>query len=258
MTGRLEGKVAIVTGAGSGIGRAITAAFLREGAIIIGVDRDPAGLEGTAQVAGRANLIPVVADVTDEALPVRLEDLLRQHRLALDILVNNAGVGRGSDVEGTSDADLRQVLEINLVGLFRLSRFAVAQMKPRRQGTILNLASVYAVMGAQISSAYSASKGAVAALTRQMATDYGPSGIRVNALAPGLIATPLTEDRIRTQAWRRQICIDQTPLRRVGLPEDVAAAAVFLCSGEASFITGEVLKVDGGWTMSGFPRESDA
>lgn len=253
MAGRLVDKVAIVTGAGSGIGRAITLAFAREGARVLAVDRDSGGLAETCRLAAR----PVAAlegDVTDPQLPGLLRSTL-QALGPLDILVNNAGIGGGGNVEDTSDDDLRRYLEVNVVGLFRLSRFAIEEMKPRRRGAILNLASVYAVMGASNSAGYSASKGAVASFTRQLATDYGPDGIRVNSVGPGLIETPLTSERIRTQAWRRRIAIDQTPLRRVGQPEDVAAAAVFLCSDEAGFITGELIKVDGGWDMAGYPRE---
>lgn len=253
MTDRLADKVAIVTGAGSGIGRAITLAFAREGARVLAVDRDPSGLATTIAAAAKP-VTPVQGDVTDPQLPGTLRAALRDLG-QLDILVNNAGIGGGGDVEHTSDDDLRRYLEVNVVGLFRLSRFAVEEMKPRRRGAILNLASVYSVMGASHSAGYSTSKGAVAAFTRQLATDYGPHGIRVNALGPGLIETPLTAERIRTQAWRRRVAIDQIPLQRVGQPEDVAAAAVFLCSDEAGFITGELLKVDGGWDMAGYPRE---
>ncbi len=253
MADRLLDKVAIVTGAGSGIGRAITLAFAREGARVVAVDRDPAGLAETVTMADKP-VVSVPGDVTDPQLPGILRAALRELG-PLDILVNNAGIGGGGTAEATSDEELRRYLEVNVVGLFRLSRFAVEEMKPRRCGAILNLASVYAVMGAAHSAGYSTSKGAVAAFTRQLATDYGPHGIRVNALGPGLIETPLTAERIRTQAWRRRIAIDQTPLQRVGQPEDVAAAAVFLCSDEAGFITGELLKVDGGWDMAGYPRE---
>jgi NAD(P)-dependent dehydrogenase (short-subunit alcohol dehydrogenase family) len=139
------------------------------------------------------------------------------------------------------------------MALFRLPRAAVGAMRGRG-GVILNLASIYSFVGATGSAAYSASKAAVAGITRQMATDYGPEGIRVVALAPGLIETPLTAERILTEAWRRAIFIDQCPLRRVGQPEDIANAAMFLLSDEASFITGEVLRVDGGWTLGRYPR----
>lgn len=249
MSGRLAGRTALITGAAAGIGRAIALRFAAEGAVVLATDRDAAAL----CTLGTAARLQVVGDVTDAALPEQLGAALDGAGLRLDILVNNAGIGRGGMAAETDDAQMRHFLEVNLVALLRLSRFAVGRM--RHGGAILNLASVYAEVGATRSAGYSASKGAVAALTRQMATDYGPEGIRVNALAPGLIETPLTAERIRTETWRRAIFIDQAPLRRVGQPEDVAAAALFLCSDDAAFIAGEVLRVDGGWAMGRFPRE---
>ncbi|MSP66726.1 MAG: SDR family oxidoreductase [Alphaproteobacteria bacterium] len=252
---RLADAVAVVTGAGSGIGRAIALAFLREGALVLGIDRNAVGLGETGACASSDRYSSLVGDVADPRLPDTLQRALAARGGRLDILVNNAGIGGNADAEETTDADLQRFLDVNVLGLFRLSRFAVGIMRGQKSGVILNTASVFALMGATRSPAYSASKGAVTALTRQMATDYGPFGIRVNALAPGLIDTPLTAERIRTEAWRRRICIEQTPLGRAGTPGDVAGAALFLCSNEAAFITGQVLVIDGGWDMCGFPRE---
>ncbi len=252
MAAELNGKIAIVTGAGSGIGQAITRLFCAEGAWVLAVDRDAKGLAETLGQCPPGQFGELVGDVTDAALPDAIRKALPG---PLDILINNAGVGAGGMIEATSDDDLRRFFEINVVGLFRLARMGVELMK-KRGGSIVNLASIFAEIGATSSAAYSASKGAVASLTRQMATDYGPIGIRVNSLGPGLIETPLTRDRIRDQAWRRTIFIDQAPLRRVGQPEDVANAALFLASDRSAFITGELLRVDGGWAMGRYPRET--
>ncbi|SMF35537.1 3-oxoacyl-[acyl-carrier protein] reductase [Tistlia consotensis] len=256
---RLTGRLAVVTGAGAGIGRAIARRLASEGASLIVLDRQPEGLAETEALLGEAAhgagqvVRCLEGDVTDPALPDRLRALLAELGRPLDVLVNNAGIGGGGMAHETSDADLQRYLDVNLVGLFRLSRFAVEAMRGRG-GVILNLASIYSFIGATGSAAYSATKAAVAGLTRQMATDYGPEGIRVVALAPGLIETPLTAERIRSERWRRHIYIDQSPLRRVGRPEDIAAAAAFLVSDDASFVTGETLRVDGGWTLGRYPR----
>lgn len=252
--GRLADMTVVLTGAGMGIGRAMALRFAAEGAWVLGIDRQPGPLAETAgRAAGPGRFVALEGDVTDPGLPETIAATLAAHGRRWDGLVNNAGIGGGGMAEATSDDDLQRYLDVNLKALFRLSRAAVGAMKGRG-GVILNLASVYSFVGASGSAAYSTSKAAVAGLTRQMATDYGPDGIRVVALAPGLIETPLTAERIRTEAWRRTIFIDQCPLRRVGRPEDVAAAAVFLLSDEAAFITGEVLRVDGGWTVGRYPR----
>ncbi len=250
---RLEDRTAVVTGAASGIGRAIALRLAGEGATVLGVDRDAAGLEETrAQGSPPRRFVPMVGDVTDPTLPERIHDWLRRDGRALDILVNNAGIGGGGRATETSDAELARYLDTNLTSVFRLSRFAVERMQGRG-GVILNIASIYATVGATRSAAYSTAKAAVAGLTRQMATDYGGDGIRVVAIAPGLIETPMTAERNRSDPWRRRILIDQCPLRRVGTPEEVAAAAAFLVSDDASFVNGEILRVDGGWAMGRYP-----
>lgn len=250
-TSRFAGKTAIVTGAGSGIGFAIAELMASQGAHVLAVDRDAAGL---ARLGG--GIETLTADVTDPALP----EMLRQRRAGrpLSILVNNAGIGGGGRADETSEEDFRRHFEINVLALFSLSKFAVSAMRQSGGGAIVNIASIYAVVGATGSAGYSTSKAAVDGLTRQMATDFGPENIRVNAVAPGLIETPLTAERIRTEAWRRHIFIEQAPLRRVGLPADIAHAVAFLASDEAAFITGATLRVDGGWAVGRYPRQGDA
>lgn len=248
----LEGRTAIVTGAGQGIGAAIAGALLQAGAHVVAVDREAAGIK---ELAENPAVTPLQGDVTDIALPDQLSRVLDGAGRRVDILINNAGVARGAHALDTSDEDFARYFDINVLGLFRLSRWAVARMMTAGGGAIVNTASIFGLIGAQNSCGYSASKAAVIGLTRQMANDFGPNGIRVNAVAPGLIETPLTAERIRTEAWRRHQMIDGAPLRRAGQPEDVARAVRFLASDEASFITGQILAVDGGWAMGRYPRE---
>ncbi|MCB5410400.1 SDR family NAD(P)-dependent oxidoreductase [Pseudogemmobacter faecipullorum] len=250
---RLDGRTAIVSGAGQGIGLAIAGALREAGAHVVALDREAEGIDAFA--AG-GNATALTGDITDATLPERIAARLGALGRDVDILCNNAGVARGSHALGTSDEDLARFLDINVMGHFRLSRWAVARMMPRGGGAIVNTASIFGMIGAQNSCGYSISKSAVVGMTRQMATDFGPNGIRVNAVAPGLIETPLTAERIRSEAWRRQVMIDGAPLRRVGSAQEVAKAVRFLASDEASFITGEILAVDGGWAVGRFPRES--
>ncbi len=250
-TSRFAGKTAIVTGAGSGIGFAIAELMSSQGAQVLAVDRDTAGLARLG-----ADIDTVTADVTDPALPDTLRQKLEGRPLS--ILVNNAGIGGGGRADETGEEDFRRYFEINVLALFSLSKFAVSAMRQSGGGTIVNIASIYAIVGATGSAGYSTSKAAVDGLTRQMGTDFGPENIRVNAVAPGLIETPLTAERIRREAWRRHIFVEQAPLRRVGLPGDVAQAVAFLASDEAAFITGATLRVDGGWAVGRYPRQGDA
>lgn len=255
---KLQGKAVVLTGAGSGIGRGIAQRLVADGAEVLALDRDGDGLRETAALcSGPGRIELLTADVTNPDLPAMVASALASLGWEWDGLVNNAGIGGGGMATECSDEALQGYLDVNVSAVFRLSRAAIEAMRGRG-GVIVNLASVYSFVGATGSAAYSISKAAVAGMTRQMATDYGPEGIRVVALAPGLIETPLTAERIRSESWRRQIFIDQCPLRRVGKPEDIAAAASFLLSDDASFITGETLRVDGGWTLGRYPRPDQA
>jgi NAD(P)-dependent dehydrogenase (short-subunit alcohol dehydrogenase family) len=238
--GVLAGKVCVVTGAGAGIGRGIARLFLRAGAILVAADKDSRGL-ATLQGA-----LPVLADVT---APDAAERILAPAiaRGGPDVLVNNAGVTTVRPLLETSDADLQEALDVNLAGTFRLAREAVRAMGAHgRGGAIVNMASVNAMVGHPCVSAYAATKGAIHALTRQMAVECGPHGIRVNALSPGLIVTEAFAARLTEEGSR--LMTEAYPVGRLGHPDDVAPAALFLASDAAAFITGADLPVDGGMT----------
>jgi len=254
---RLSNKTIVLTGAGSGIGRGMAEGFVREGAKVLGVDLSADGLAQTANiVTGSGQFKVLVGDVTDTDLPDAIAHRLTDLGWGWNVLCNNAGIGGGGMAADCDDATLDRYLDVNVKSVFRLSRAALNAWKGKG-GVILNTASIYSFVGATGSAAYSTSKAAVAGMTRQMATDYGVEGIRVVAVAPGLIETPLTAERIRSEAWRRQIFLDQSPLRRAGTPEDIANGAIFLVSDEASFITGETLRIDGGWSLSRYPRPDE-
>ncbi len=253
---RLGQRRAIVTGGGSGIGRSIVRRFLAEGARVLAVDRDPEGLIGTAAACAEAGpaLATLALDLTGESAPVEIVARAGSTLGGIDILVNNAGIAEGLPLHLTEDAVLDRTLDVNLRSLFRLSREVVRVMRAGGGGAILNIASVYGLTGAMRTAAYSASKAAVVGLTVQMATDYGRDGIRVNALAPGLVETPLTAPFLANEGFRRAV-VEGSPLGRIGDVEEVAAAALFLCSDEAGYITGEVIRVDGGWSAARLPPE---
>jgi len=240
MSNRLEGKVALVTGAASGIGAACARRFADEGAQVAGLDlgvpdAHPCAAFGTVDVRD-----PVAVDVALEGLVADVGPI--------DVLVNAAGVSSFGTADSIDDAEWARVLDINLKGTWHVARTVVRGMVKRRGGSIVNLASVEGIEGGQSQAAYNAAKGGVVLLTRSMAVDYGPFNVRVNCLCPGMIETPMTaalQDRNLKPVleWFR----DQHLLGRVGRPEEVAAAALFLASDDASFVTGHALAVDGGY-----------
>lgn len=247
---RLDGKVAVITGAASGIGGACALRFAQEGARIAGLDvNDPPDAHRDAVAKAAHDSLWTRVDVRDEASIERAiaEALARFGRI--DLLVNAAGVSGFGAVDALDAAEWDRVVGINLKGTYLVSKHAVRPMKEQRAGSIVNLASIEGLEGFQGQAAYNASKGGVVLLTRNMAIDYGAFGVRVNCLCPGFIDTPMTEI-LKTPGLEgiRQQFIDLHMLKRAGRPEEVAACALFLCSDDASFVTGHALVVDGGFT----------
>lgn len=254
---RLAGKVALITGAGSGIGRASAIRFAAEGARVAVVDVDAAGGEATCQEiaasGGAATFIR--GDVTDAA---SVHDAFAAAVTfggadRLDISFHNAGIGSVGNVEETSLAEFERVMSVNVRGVFLCCQEAVAWMKPHGRGSIINMSSCIATMGLGRRAAYSASKGAVLALTKSMQVDYAACGIRVNALMPGTIHTPFVEGYLRRSfADRQEEALANIRARQLtgelGRAEDVAWAALYLASDESRFVMGAGIAVDGGLT----------
>lgn len=241
-------RIMIVTGAGSGLGAAMVRRFLRQpDTQVLGIDRDGAALTAMQGDLG-ARFAAMAGDLTDPLLPAAAIAECDRCFGPVTVLVNTVGAGKSTPLHDTSDESLSFFLEINLKTMFRMSRAALGVMMPQGHGAILNMATAIAMTAYPGQAPYAAAKGGVIALTRQMAVDYGPHGIRVNAIAPGLIETPFTAERIRDGSFDG--VIGATPLRRLGRPEDIAASADFLCSGDAAHITGQILAIDGGWSMA--------
>ncbi len=244
---RLEGRVALVTGAGAGIGRAIARTLASEGAHVYVTDIDGAAAESVAReiTAGGGSAQGLAADVS------RGQDVTAMFRAAeaghgrLDVLVNNAGLNVRGDFRHLSDADWVKIREVNLDGVVRVARDGFALLKASGRGSLVNIASIMGHRGLRQLAAYSATKGAVLALTRGLAVEYAPFNIRVNALAPGFVETALTARALKNPGIHKAL-LDSTPLRRFGLPEEIAKAALFLASDDASYVTGAELAVDGG------------
>ncbi|HVD00066.1 MAG TPA: SDR family oxidoreductase [Candidatus Dormibacteraeota bacterium] len=248
--GRLEGRVAIVTGGTMGIGAAVTRSFLAEGASLVIVARRPPAPEIRKEL-GPNRVRFLEADVAEEATAARAVDLAQESYGGLDILVNNAALDFVRDIDETATEDARRVLEVNFLGAFWMLRLAGRVMRERGRGSIVNVVSRYALVGGAGMGIYSAAKGALLSLTRSAAVEWGPAGVRVNAVAPGLTDTPLIRTWIAEQPdperFRAQLTAS-LPLRRLGEAEDVASAVLYLASDEARQVTGACLSVDGGFT----------
>ena len=249
---RLLGKVAIITGGGSGIGRASAAMFAREGAFVALVDRDEEGAREALSLlhaAGGDGSVHV-GDVGDADFARTTIENVARDRGKLDVLMLAAGFSCGGNVVTTDPADWDAVFRANVGGTWLWAKAAVPIMQRQHKGSIITLASQLAVAGGKGNSAYIAAKGAIISLTRTMAVDFATDGIRVNALAPGAIVTPLLRRSFARHADPqavREASRQRHAMKRFGEADEVAAAALYLASDESSFTTGVVLPVDGGW-----------
>jgi meso-butanediol dehydrogenase/(S,S)-butanediol dehydrogenase/diacetyl reductase len=249
---QLDGKIAIVTGAASGIGRETALVFARRGARVLAVDLNQEGLDALVAEGDQQGLQirSFAQNLTAEHAASEVFAYCRANIGEADVLANIAGQANDRSAHETSDDDLDRFYELNLKVTFRMSREAVRQMT-EGGGSIVNTTSAVALVGMRGTAPYSAAKAAIVGLTRQMAADYGDRNIRVNAVAPGLIRTPATDARIAANAFDNTVT-KARPLQRVGTPLDIANAFAFLASDEASFVTGAVLPVCGGWSTTRF------
>ena len=248
----LQQKVALVTGAGSGIGAAIADTFARAGAWVFVADRDFSGgsatVERIRQSGGKADYFELDVANVDACEEVARKVIAMAGRL--DVLVNNAGVGHVGTMVDTTVADLDRLYNVNVRGVFNVTKAFFPFMLERRSGVIVNIASIGGLVAVRDRLAYTVSKHAVVGLTRAMALDHAKDGIRVNAICPGRVETPFVSARLKEypdpQKAYEEMCSTQ-PMGRMGRPEEIAAAALYLASDEASFYTGSTLTPDGGW-----------
>jgi NAD(P)-dependent dehydrogenase (short-subunit alcohol dehydrogenase family) len=242
-------RVYVVTGGTRGIGAAIARGLVDAGARVCVLARNVDGLAAMGE-----RILGISVDVADTAAVARAFTRVVDSWGRLDGLVNNAGinkVGRSLDVDPT---DFARILDVNVTGLFACSQAAARTMAARGGGAIVNIASMTSFVGQPERAAYIASKSAVLGLTRALAVEWGPIGIRVNAVAPGYIKTDLTDDLVSRGVLQVDVIEGRTPLRRFGTPSDVVGAVLFLLSDQAGFATGQALTVDGGWTANGYFR----
>ncbi|NLM37821.1 MAG: 3-oxoacyl-[acyl-carrier-protein] reductase [Firmicutes bacterium] len=244
---KLAQEVAIITGAARGIGRAIAEALAREGAKVVLVDLLPAVHDTAAELRQAGyEVLALTVDVSSFEEAQQMVDQTVAHFGQIDILVNNAGITRDNLLLRMPPEDWEKVININLTGTFNLTKAAIKHMIKRKSGKIINIASIIGEIGNVGQANYAASKAGVIAFTKSVAKELGSRGIRANAVAPGFIKSQMTDvlpDKVKAELEK------QIPLSRLGLPEDVAKAVVFLASSDADYITGQVLNIDGGMVM---------
>jgi NAD(P)-dependent dehydrogenase (short-subunit alcohol dehydrogenase family) len=252
----LAGKVVVCTGAAQGIGRAMLDAFARHGAKLALVDVATDGMlqaqaELLAQYPGLATLC-ATASVSDDGAVAKAFAAVREHYGRVDVLLNNAGISMNMPSLELEPADWRRAIDIDLSGVFYCCQQAGRMMAGSGGGVILNTASMFGIVAAPERAAYCAAKAGVVALSKSLAVEWAAHGIRVNALCPGYVRTALVDALIARGALDEARLNTRTPLGRLGTPQDVAEAALFLASDGASFITGHALLSDGGWTANGY------
>ncbi|MBI3051193.1 SDR family oxidoreductase [Candidatus Woesearchaeota archaeon] len=247
MAGRLQGKVAIITGAGSGIGRAAAQLFAREGAGVAVADWDEKGGKQTAASIGR-NALFVKADVSSSADARRIVDHTVKKFGKLDILYNNAGIVRYGTAADCSEEDWDKVMGVNLRGAWLCSKYAIPEMMKAGGGSVIMTSSIAGQVAFGNIAAYCASKGGLIQLARSIALDYASKKVRANVICPGVIRTGMTQDLLKDKKAMQPL-LKSTIIGRLGEPEDIANAALYLASDESSFVTGSVIAVDGGWTV---------
>lgn len=248
---RLDGKTAFITGAASGLGRAAAERFAEEGATVVGADIDYEGVRETVDDLdgeGAAHEL----DVTDfEAFQDAIDATVEQY--GLDVALNNAGIMHDpTPMEGLSRAELDRVIDVNVKGVWHGCAAALPHLKEQGSGSIVNTASLAGVIGSPQFSGYSLTKGAVVNVTRAVAAEAGPDGVRVNAVCPGVTETSMPKGDRSDEEWEELASrmAEEYPLRRLGQPEDVADAMLFLASDEAAWITGQPLVIDGGYSCA--------
>lgn len=249
----LKGKVALVTGAGSGIGASIAETFARAGARVFLADRDEHGGNATVQTIRDAGFVGdfLLLDVTNEAQCEDARSAVHTECGRLDILVNNAGIGHVGTILQTTGADMDRIYAVNVRGMFNLTKSFLPAMIERRSGVIINMASIGGVVGVRDRLAYTTSKFAVVGFTKALALDHALDGIRANCICPGRVETPFVKARLKEypdpEKAYREMASTQA-IGRMAQPEEIAAAALYLASDEASFVTGTDFIIDGGWS----------